>query len=112
MDDACEESANVSELRLLTGVISATIRDEVKWSSCSQLNGGGYLAHVPPNKSFKEEALDVGPPIAPGPTQALLQVFRVVFQCRLNLAFLVMLDPCFPLVIHHPSSEKVVVVGI
>lgn len=39
MDDACEESANVSELRLLTGVISATIRDEVRWSPCSQLNG-------------------------------------------------------------------------
>lgn len=68
--------------------------------------------YLRPNVSFSNEAGIVTTPVAASPSRALIQEFDVVLERRLNFAFLIVLNPSFPLVRDQPSSYKVVIVRI
>jgi hypothetical protein len=65
-----------------------------------------------PNVTLSNHAGPVASPIASSPTRTLVQKLGAVFQCRLNLTLLLILNPCLPLVAHQPTSHKVVVVSV
>lgn len=54
----------------------------------------------------------VAPPIASRPAGTLIQELEAVFERRLDLTFVFVLDPGLPLLGHKPSCHVVVVVRI
>lgn len=69
------------------------------------------IKHVHPHRHVSQ-AREVAPPIRAHPPQTLSQVLRVALECRLHLAFAVILDLNLPVVVEEPSCDKVVVVGV
>lgn len=62
--------------------------------------------------TFAKHAGQVAAPIASRPSSALLEEYRVILQCSLDLDLGVVLNVGFPTVRDHPARNEVVVVGI
>lgn len=61
---------------------------------------------------FGNQTSVVASPVAASPPRTLVKELDVVFKCRLNLAFLVVLNPSLPLIGNQPSRDKIIVIGI
>jgi hypothetical protein len=69
-------------------------------------------SNTPPYGPFDGKALQITPPVAPGPAQALQQEFRVAFQRRLDLAVPMLLNMDVPAVVDQPPGEEIVIISI
>lgn len=88
------------------------VDDEGKRSESCEMKSIGAPGLLLPDISLRSQAGPVAPPVASGPTRALVKELVAVLQSRLDFAFLVVLDPRLPLVTDQPSGNKVVVVGV
>lgn len=70
------------------------------------------MANLLPNMLLGYQTSVVTSPIAASPTGTLVKELDVVLKRRLNLAFLVVLNPGLPLICNQPSRDKIIVIGI
>lgn len=65
-----------------------------------------------PDMTLLDQAGPVAAPVAPGPPRALVEELDVVLERRLQLTFLLVLNPRLPLMADKPAAHKIVVVGL
>lgn len=61
---------------------------------------------------FGKQTGIVAPPVASGPSGALIQELDIVFQGGLNLTFPVVLNPGCPFIRYQPPRNKIVIISV